>query len=473
MISARSLASNFTIQLVGKAVSVILGLAAIAIMTRVLGTEQFGEYTTAITYLQMFGVVVDFGLTLTLIVMISEKGVNEETIVGNFFGLRLVSGFLLFSLAPLSVLAFPWSSAVNQAVLVGALAYFLMGGATMLVGIFQKHESMWRSALAEMINRVVLVLLIVVAAVVSPGVVEMVAVSVIANLIWLIAMMRFAKPFVRVRPLFDLRIWKKIFSRSWPIALSIIFNLLYLKGDILFLAYFREQAEVGLYGVAYRIIDVMTVLPTMFMGLILPSLVAAWSAGKKQVFKNHVSRTFDLFMLAVIPVIIGAQVVATDLTILIAGEDFASAGPVLALLILALLGVFLGALFGHLVVALNKQRIMTLGYVFVAIIAVAGYLWLIPEHGMWGAVWVTLVSEALIASLTFFVVWRTSGALPNLLVSLKGLIAGGAMFVAIAHLNLHVVFTILIGAGVYTAGLLALKAIRIDEIKHLLAKPTL
>ncbi|MBI4437331.1 oligosaccharide flippase family protein, partial [Candidatus Uhrbacteria bacterium] len=252
MTSSRSLASNFSIQLAGKVLSVLIGLLSVAVITRVLGTEAFGEYTTAVTYLQLFGVVVDFGLTLTLIVMISEAGVDEERVVGNFFGLRLLSGFVLFSLAPLTVLIFPWSSVVKQSVLVGALAYFLMGGATMLLGVFQRHESLWRAALAELINRGVLLALIVLVSVISPGVVTLMAVSVIANLLWLLLTIRFASAFVRVHPLFEWREWRRIFVRSWPIAISIIFNLLYLKGDILFLASFRDSSEVGLYGMSYR-----------------------------------------------------------------------------------------------------------------------------------------------------------------------------------------------------------------------------
>ncbi len=473
MISPRSLASNFSIQLVGKALSVLVGLFAIAIITRVLGTESFGEYTTAVTYLQMFGVVVDFGLTLTLVVMISEKGVDEDRVVGNFFGLRLVSGLLLFSLAPLSVLALPYSSTVQSAVLIGALAYFLMGGATMLVGIFQRHESMWRSALAELINRIVLLGFVCLFAWLRPGVVEMILAAVIANAIWLFAMIRLAKPFVKVSPRFEWKFWKTIFSRSWPIALSIIFNLLYLKGDILFLAYFRENTEVGLYGVAYRILDVLTVLPVMFMGLVLPTLVAAWSANKIHEFRRRTAKTFDIFMLAIIPIVIGAQVVAPELVALIAGKDFVDAGPVLALLTLALIGVFISALYGHLIVAINKQRVMTWGYLFVAILSVAGYLWLIPDYGMWGAVWVTLFSEAVISILTFTVVYRVTGAKPNLTVALKALAAGVFMYgVLLALPEIHVVFDILIGGLVYIAAAITLKAIDTSELKTLLKGQT-
>jgi O-antigen/teichoic acid export membrane protein len=468
MTTARSIASNFSVQLIGKVLSVLVGLISVAIITRVLGTSAFGEYTTATTYLQLFGVVVDFGLTLTLIVMISKPGIDEERVVGNFFGLRLVSGFLLFSLAPLLVLGLPWSGAVKMAVLVGALAYFLMGGASMLIGIFQRHESMWRAAVAELLNRAVLLALVVLFAFTAPGVVEMVFAMVIANAVWLIAMIQLSSPFVKIRPLFEWSQWKFILSQSWPIALSIIFNLLYLKGDILFLAYFREQSEVGLYGAAYKIIDVLTVLPVMFMGLILPSLVSMWSSGNAQAFRARVAKTFDLFVLIVVPLVIGAQLVSTELVELIAGESFTDAGPVLALLIVALIGVFLGALYGHLVVALNKQRIMIWGYVFVAIVSIAGYLLYIPNYGMWGAIWVTLVSEALIAALTFAVVYKTSRALPSLSVLLKSVIAGGVMYVTIVSLNVHVLIDIAVAAIIYTAALFALRAITLDEIKTFL-----
>lgn len=472
MATAKSLAHNFSIQLVGKVLSVLIGLITVAMITRALGTSAFGEFTTATTFLQMFATVVDFGITLTLIVMISEPGVDEARIVGNFFGLRLLSGFILFSMAPLTVLFFPWSSVIKEAVLIGALGYFLMGGATMLLGVFQRHESMWRAAIAELVNRGVLLALIAIFALTMPSVATMMIASVIANFVWLVLMIHFAQPFVTVRPLFEWKSWKEIIARSWPIAISIIFNLLYLKGDILFLAYFRDSSEVGLYGMSYRIIEVMTVLPVMFMGLVLPSLVASWSAGRKDEFRTRVARTFDVFMMAVIPVIFGAQLVATELTVLIAGMKFAPAGPVLQLLVLALIGIFLGTLYGHLIVAINRQRLMIWGYLAVAIISIAGYLWLVPDYGMWGAVLVTLVSEGLIGIITFLVVYHVTGSLPGLIVTTKSLIAGGVMYLALKTLpESYVVIDLLVGAAVYNAMLLALHAVTFKELKSLVPGP--
>ncbi len=471
MISSKSLAANFSIQTFGKILALLVGLASVAIMTRALGTEGFGEFTTAITYLQFFGVMVDFGLTLTLIVMISEKGADEEKIVGNFFGLRLVSGFLLFGLAPIIILLFPWSLVVKQAVLVGAFAYFLMGGATMLVGIFQKHEAMWRPALAELINRIVLLLLVAFFAYSQMGVVAMVAAMVVANLVWILSMMYFAKPFVRVRPLFEMKVLKNITSRSWPIAVSTIFNLLYLKGDILILSYFRDQAEVGLYGLAYKLIDILTILPMMFMGLLLPSMAKAWTENKKEVFKKRVAKSFDVFMIVIIPIMVDAQILGVDLINFVAGNDYAQAGIVLQILVLALIGVFLGGLFGHLVVAINKQKQMILGYALVALITLPGYFYFIPIYGMWGAAWMTVLSETLIAIFTFIMVYKHSKALPNLTIFLKSLLASALMYYCLTLLpTTHVLIDVLVGIIIYLSVMLLIKGLRRNEIKDLISK---
>lgn len=471
MISSHSLAKNFTIQTVGKILSVLIGLITIAIITRALGTERFGEYTTALTFLQFFGVLVDFGLTLTLMIMISEAGADEKRIIGNFFGLRLVSGFIFFTLAPLTVLFFPWSETIKYAVLIGAFAYFLMGGATMLIGVFQKHEAMWRSALAELINRLVLAILIAGFAFAHFGVLAMIFASVIANLIWLGMMIVYAKPLVHIHPLFEKTIWQQIFSRSWPIAISIIFNLMYLKGDVLLLAYFRSQTEVGLYGVAYRVLDILTVLPTMFMGLLLPSLVFAWSGKDYQKFRARLARTFDLFMIGIIPIIVGTQVVGVRLIQFIAGDAFIAGGSILTILILATFGVFVGTLFGHLVVALNKQRVMIFGYAITAILTLLGYLYFIPKFGMNGAAWMTVFSETLIAIITCILVCKTAQATLRLNVFFKVCLSSFIMYgFFLVVPRTQVLLDILFGALVYLVALILLKGINLQDLQKFLPK---
>ena len=469
MISSKSLAKNFAIQTIGKVVTILMGLVALALITRTLGTERFGEYTTAITFLQFFAIIIDFGLSLSILIMISEAGADEERIVGNFFGLRLISGFFLFSLAPITVLLFPWSQTIKEAVLIGAVAFFLNGGISMLGGIFQRHESMWRSSVAELIGRIVFVILVAAFAFTHLGVTAFVWASVITNIVWLSAIIYFAQTFVRIRPRFEKNVWKEIFFRSWPLGLSTILNLMYLKGDILILSYFRTQTEVGLYGATYRILDVLTTLPFMFIGLLLPSLVFAWTNGNHEQFKNKLSRTFDLFMISVIPIIVGTQIVGVKLMEFVAGHDYAPGGEILKTLILALFSIVISVLFGHIVVVINKQRLMLYGYAAVAILTLIGYFYFIPLYGITGAAWMTVFSETAIAIITFATTYYFTRAAPNLHVFFKACLASAMMFGCLQLLpGMHVLFEISIGALIYLITIFLLKGIHREDINILI-----
>ena len=96
------------------------------------------------------------------------------------------------------------------------------------------------------------------------------------------------------------------------------------------------------------------------------------------------------------PMIFGTLFIAKDLMILIAGPEFAESGLVLQIIIFATAIIFINSIFGYTIVVIYKQKQMVWAYVFVAIVALAGYIYLIPKYGYLGAAYFTVVSEALI-----------------------------------------------------------------------------
>jgi O-antigen/teichoic acid export membrane protein len=466
----KKIATNYLTQILGKSLSVFLGLLVIALLTRYLSTEDWAAFITATSFLSFVSVFVDFGLTLTLTQMISAPGVNENKIVGNILGIRLTSGVVFYGLSILVVAFLPYPDAAKTAVAAGAAAFFFMSAAGSMVGLFQKHLVMRRYAVAELTSRGLYLLFTLLCVVFNLGLGPILLAMGAANGLWLIFVATAAKPFIILRPNFDWKIWKEAFHRSAPIAISTIFNLIYLRGDVLILAWARPD-EVGQYGTAYKVVDVMTAFPTMFMGLVLPQLSLAWNEKNHDSFKNLLQKTFNLFALVAAPIFFGTQAVAIPLTKLIAGNRYAEAGLILQVLVLAILCVFVSTLYGHAVVAIQKQKTMTLGYALTAIIAVVGYFLFIPKFGVWGAAGVTCLSEFLIALLTFSVVSMVSRTLPNLAIAARAVLAGLFMYLILSLLpTWPTVVVILIGATVYGITMLLIGGIKITEIKNLVAK---
>src|SRR3989344_4741679 len=83
--SVKKIFYNTLLQSVGKAISVAIGLITIAFLTRFLGDEGFGEYTTVISFMGFFGILADLGLYLVTTKEISKEGADEAKILGNVF----------------------------------------------------------------------------------------------------------------------------------------------------------------------------------------------------------------------------------------------------------------------------------------------------------------------------------------------------------------------------------------------------
>ena len=431
---AKKVAHNTIIQIAGKVVSTVLGLLALAFITRYLGKSGFGEYTTVLTFLTFFAVIADFGLTLVTVQLISARGADENRILNNIFGLRLVSIIAVLLLAPLTLSFFPYGSAVKIGVLIALASFIFPALNQVIIGLFQKKLSMGRDVIGEIIGRLVLILGIIATKRFDAGLNGILWASVASAATSFIGHYLLAIKFSVIKPAFEGAVWKQIFSKSWPLAITIVLNLIYLRADTLFLSLFRGIDEVGLYGATYKIIDVLTTIPFMFAGLVLPILTTAWSDNAHDYFKKVLQKSFDLMALIALPLIVGAQFLSRELMVAIAGQEFAASGIILQLLIFAVAAIFLGTMFSHAVIALDKQKKMIGYYIFTSLTALAAYLFLIPRYSYFGAAAVTIYSETLIAIFSAVCVYKYSRFRPKPSLSLKALASSAIMGVSLYYL---------------------------------------
>ncbi len=465
-------AYNTMAQVAGKFVAAGLGLAAVAVMTRYLGLTGFGEYTTIITFLSFFAIIADMGLTLVTVQMISYPGVNQNKIISNIFSLRLISAIVFLGLAPLIVFLFPYDPIIKIGVVVAALSFFFIALNQILVGVFQKNLRMDKVSIAEVAGRAVLLIGVIVAVRLNTGLIGIMAATVIASMMNFLLHYLFSVKFVRIKLSFDKKIWKEIIRKSWPLALTIALNLVYLKTDTLILSLIKPQADVGIYGAAYKVIDVVITIPFMFIGLILPIITSEW--GKKNIgsFKNIMQKSFDVMVIFALPIVIGTQFTATRVMVSVFGENFAPSGAALKILILAAGIIFLGSIFTHAIIAINKQKQIIGAYLFVGITAVAGYLIFIPKYSYFGAAWVTIYSELAIVSASVYLIWKYTKFFPNLKIFFKSLLASAVMgawlYSAQANYQMNLFLILTAAVIIYFGMLYAVKGISKRDLKDLI-----
>ncbi|MDO8617767.1 MAG: flippase [Candidatus Uhrbacteria bacterium] len=393
----RALAWNTGAQLGGKVISTIIGIVIVGLMTRLLGQEGFGAYSTANAFLQIFALLLDLGLNVTLVALLGEHAGDdayEKRCVSAFFTLRLLTGFVvLVIIAPAIAWISPYSITIKLAVFALIASFFFPSLGQIVTGVQQRHLKMHLAAIGEILGRVVLLIGLLFAGRLGWGlvpIVSFVSLASIANFAWIFFTTR---KFANFRWNWDPTFWKSALHRSWPVGVTIAFGLIYFKADTLILSLMRSQAEVGIYGAAYRVLEILITVPFMFAGILLPILAKAWVTKNQTYFSLLIARAIDVMMIFVIPLMVGTWILGTKVMMAVAGKDFALSGDVMKILVIAVAVIYLNTIFSHAVIALNVQRKMIPIYIVVALVTLVGYALFIPTYGLWAAAWLTVFSE--------------------------------------------------------------------------------
>lgn len=454
----RSVAHNTFSQTFGRFASIFIALLVFVLVARHLGVSGYGSYATASAFLQFFSIVVDLGLYIYLAKTLGEPGVDEVAVTSNVFTLRLVSAVVILGFAPLVVLAFPYPAVVKLTVAVLCVSSLFVTLTQVLVGVFQKTLHAGKFILGELVGRLVLLSVTFTAIRSGVGLVGIAWVVVLSSAVTFVVTFLWARKFIRIRLVFDMALWRRILATTWPIALSIMFNVVYFKADTIILSLFYPARDVGIYGAPYKVFETFISIPAIFVGLMTPILTTAYLTDRGR-FARILQRGFDTLLLVAFPLVVGTQFVARDVMQLIA-PGFSASGPVFQVLVLGTGAIFLGYLFSNAIVVVNKQRTMVWVYASVALSSLVLYLLFIPRFSYFGAAAVTVAVESTVALIAARVVLRTSGvrlrAARPIRILVAALVMAGAMWLG-RELAWYVNGTI--GVVVYAAVAVASRAV--------------
>lgn len=470
---ARAIAANTAVQVAGKIVSTILGVIVVGLMTRLLGQEGFGAYSTANAFLQVFAIILDMGLNVMVVQMLGERAGDkafEDRAVSAVFSLRFWSALIILSIAPIIGLFTPYAWELKMALFAVWASFFFTALNQIVIGVQQRHLKMHVVAIAEVTGRTVLLAGVLIATVLGWGLIPIVLIVSIAGITNFFVNFLIARNYAKFKLGFDWSFWKLTIKRAWPIGVSILFTLIYFKSDTLILSWVRPMSEVGIYGAAYRVLEIMVTFPFMYAGVLLPIIANAWAKGQKERFANLIRRSFDAFSLITLPMIFGTLLIADQAMVLVAGPDFLASGNILRILMIATGSIYLGTIFSHAVVALNKQKAMLPYYIVVALITLVLYIIYIPKYGMLAAAWLTVFSEVAIAIITLVFTLVAGKMRLSWSTPLKALAASILMmFAAKPFLDISLALTIVIAMAVYTALIFAMKAVTKEMIQEILS----
>lgn len=475
MTIVRKIAYNTIVSAGARIIAVALSLVGIGFIARYLGQEGFGAYSLILAFLAIFSILADFGFYSLMVREISRLGADEKKIASNIFTLRIIALLIFLGLAVLLIWFFPYSHQVKAGIMVASFAFLFMSASQVLMGIFQKYLRMDKASLAELVARVVQLGLIILFIYLDSGFFAILVALIISNFLCFVINFIFIQKYIPLTLAFDFSLWKKLFKIAFPIAISLVLTLIYFKIDSIFLSLGfinRNSAnpivDVGIYNIAYKVLEGLIFFPAMFVGLIMP-LLSKFAFSNLKEFKKTYQKTLDVLIIFIIPLIIGLLILSSPIVILVGGKDFVASAKVLQLLSFAVGLIFLGNLFGHSIIALNKQKIGAWIYFGGMIFNIVTNLIFIPKYSYLGAAATTLATELLVTVLMLWLIYKTIHYFPCFKIIFKVLFASlimGAFIYIFQGWNLF----LLIGLGliIYFTLLYLIKGVKKEELSMLI-----
>lgn len=380
---------------IGRILGGVLALFSVGLITRALGVRGFGEYATVVAYLSTFQILADMGLYTLLTKEISQEPDKEKDLISSFFTLRLIVAALSLFLASVLVFIFPYSDAVKVGVVFTASGFLFLSLSQIFLGVFQKYIQIYKAAIAEVLGRIAQLILVWYFFSTERELIYFLSALVVGSFVIFIFNFYFAQKLVRFKLRFSFKEWKRILKTTYPIAVSLVFTLLYFKLDTILLSLIKTEEDVGIYNAAYKILETIIFFPAAFIGLMLPRLSENIKESKEK-FSKLLSTLNDIMSISAFPVVVGGILISPMLVYFIGGSDFLAAAAPLQVLFAAIGIIFYGTLYGNTVIALDLQKKAMWAYVLGFVFNFIANLIFIPKYSYMGAAWTTLLTELIV-----------------------------------------------------------------------------
>ncbi len=446
---ARKILSNTFIQTAGKLATAVLSVIVIKYITSLEIAPAFknvsADYKLIYAYLAFFGIIADFGLFTIAVREFSKDERKPSFVLGNIFGMRMISIALAMVLAVGIVFLIQdsnYSLAVKVGVAIAAVTTAFTMLASTTTSVLQERLKMTFPTIALTLGKIIMtgyiIWVVLNYATLPYAFYQLLFAGVVGNGFVLIITYLYTYRVVPFRPLFNFSYWKEIFFKALPYGIAIILSTLYLRIDILILSFFRDKSEIALYGYPASIIELITIVPIYFMNCVLPVLTRSVREDPEK-FRRVVRHSLDFLVLCSVPIMIGGAVLARPFVLLIMNETFLSdpaagfygADLAFQLILFTLPFAFVSHLFGYILVALDKQkRLLFINLAVVVFNLVINFIF-IPRFGFRAAGVCTILSHLLVLVLTFVECRKHVLFHVSVSTTLRTLLAGAAMGVCV------------------------------------------
>ncbi|WP_273831881.1 flippase [Guptibacillus sedimenti] len=387
--------SNLVLLLANFGVSILLA--------NYLGVRDFGIFMLAYTVFNYLIVFNNFGLKKYVVAKLSSNQLNFNEVYSSSVIIRVclsfVAGIILYIILDL----FNVDTSKKTSIMIFFIASFFI--AFDLQAFYDSYEKSKNDSMFLIIrNMLYFTSTLLLVYIDKANIIKVSLAFSISTFLYVFMQYFYAKKFIpKLKIMFNYKHLKLIFIGAFPLFWAELMINIYDKADIIMLSILKGDQEVGIYSVAARLVAAIILLVGAAYRIILPTLSREENLTQRN---EYIENAVKYLGIITIPLTVGGIVTADQIISIFFSDEYHNSILPFQILILNVLIVGIGSVFGTLLLAIGEIKYYTLAITFGAIINTIGNLILIPKFSYIGASFSTVIAQLVVSGVGFWVYKR-------------------------------------------------------------------
>jgi O-antigen/teichoic acid export membrane protein len=361
-------------------------------LARYLGPNQYGLLSYAISFAGLFSSFANLGMDQIVVRELVKYPEKKDTILGTVFRLRIVGSFVAIFLVTITayLIKEPTYNLTLILIISSATIFQSLG----VVELFyqsrvEAKKNVYAQSTSFFITSILKILLIIFE--------QPLLYFAIVHLTEFILLSIGYYIVYRTNNL-SLSDWKyngktavSLFKDSWPLVLSGVVIIIYMKIDQVMIKNLMTVTDVGYYAVAVKLCEAWYFVAITISTSLFPAIVNA-KAINESLYLSRLQKLYDILALIAIGIAIPVTLFSDFIIQILFGSQYQPAASVLSIYIWAALATFLGVASSQYLISENLTKLAFWRTLLGMIVNVIMNLILIPVYGINGAAISTLVS---------------------------------------------------------------------------------
>jgi O-antigen/teichoic acid export membrane protein len=366
---------------------------------RVLGPKNFGVFEYFLSFVGIFFLFADFGIS-TIFIRDYQQQQDKEKQTNIFFSLKIILA-VIFSLLALGGYFLSKKFYGFLFYFSFVLFYFLMAIEGFFENFFIALEKTEKKFLFNTLMSLFLFIFVFLGLTFFKNILVVILAYILSALLGIIFAYFLTLKETKIKFFFDPQLAKKYLYNGLPLTLFGLLGYVFFTTDKIILAHLRSIEEVGYYSLASRILSVLFIIPSLFNTALYPYLARKIVEKEEKIikflFKNILLGSFiSGFLIAILIFILSPIIVP-----IFFGSKYNFSIEILQAFVWIIVFVFPTNFLDYFLISNHRQWLDFWITLLPAVLNVVLNFILIPFYGVYGAVYSSILAQALNFILTF------------------------------------------------------------------------